>query len=254
MQAFLTLNPVYQAKPLLTRDAAAYIRSKAFHDYIEKLQADPKALALLTCELLNHFALDPKAGAQMGDFVNQAGTQARPEPLTRESTTVLFSLPLYQVPNFIGAFTLPRDCPETFTLLRAIHANMTGKRFKAAQVHARLATRGARRHRRFDKAATTARNQVLANAQRMGDYTQDHTYAEGYAPDTRRLRDEFYVAANTAYDAVFEPLQRRSTRRSQAVRNAVFGAEFRASYPEVLTAFAVRHLIPPFLNERMPFA
>jgi hypothetical protein len=254
MQAFLTLNPVYQARPLLTRDAAAYIRSKAFTDHVDKLQADPLALARLTCDLLGHFALDPANGSEARHFVTHSGTQDRPELLTRKSTTVLFSLPLYGVRNFIGAFSLPVGCPEARALVQAIRANLMGPRFKAAQMHARLAPRAAGRHRRFDKAATCARVKVLANARRSGDYTEDHTYAEDYAADPRRLREEFYVAANSAYDAVFEPLQRRSTRRSQAVRNAAFGADFRSSYPEVLTAFAVQYLIPPFLNERMPFA
>jgi hypothetical protein len=185
-------------------------------------------LARLTICLILNVALCPRAGTTLEEFMRLPSEQA-------ESFYV--ALQFNRLVNFIGAFELAVDAPEVAPLKQAIEANLASRKFKAARMHRRLEQRNMKRFHRITKVANTAVATFREQEQKKAPYISEHLARETF---DRELRER----AKALYEEVYRPLHDRLTWRVHAVGKMAFDREYRGSYPEILSAFTRRYLLP----------
>lgn len=223
------LAPFYRDRPQLQHPHAAYFTSPAYPARLEELGNDVRALARLSASLLEHVALDPLMGTRPDQFIKVAS----------DAETVFVCLQLNRLVNPIGVFALPATAPELTLLVQAVEKNLASRMFKAARMHRRLAQGNTKRYRRFEKAASAARQAAYAKAE------QDTPQPAYFSEESRYARLQGIRAkADQAYEDVYGPLDERLKGRIHAVANQAYGPEYRGGYYDILAAFASRYICP----------
>lgn len=238
MKDFLTLNNSGYAS--VSQASADYLRSDAFKGLVKSLSGDPRALARLTINLLEHVALDPLAGSQLKDFAGYSGPEHALSTLAPGAENTWFCLSLNRMSNFIGSFTLFSHEPECDLLLAAIQRNLDSKMFKAAAMQRRFDKKQPARTSRFERLSGKAYTAVMDEALKNPLYVSgSHS-----SPEVRDLRERVLLDAQSARAAIFNPLVARRLARYNKVAKASTTPGYYSGYSDILAMFAVQYVIP----------
>ena len=237
MKDFLSLNSSsYKA---VSCTAAAYLGTEVFKEGVRETAKDPRALARLTLNLLDHIALDPREGTRLEDFVSNGEVHCTVGGGQASSEDVWFCLQLNRTSNFIGSFSLPPTTPEYPLLLAAIQRNLGSKMFKAAAMHRRFERKFVRRSARYDAKARKAYQAVIDQAMSNPLYV-----SRSSSPEARAYREQVLSVAQAAHHSILVPLRDQLQLRGQRLGRASFSPDYQGSYTDMLVAFAVRYLTP----------
>lgn len=227
------LRPYFADRAHLQGPIANKFTSPSYLAALDHAAADPDQLARLTIALLQHIALDPRLGSKVEDFLDVG-------PSRKYAGPAYVMLRLYCISNFVGFFSLPVDSPEMPNLLKAIADNLASRKFKAAQVHARMQDLSSMRYSRICEKGLAAYKASYAEAEVGAPAWKAYDNDERMA----YYRTHVFPKAEHAQAVIIDSRTALLKKRMRNLSDQTCDAGFLGGYTDICTEFALRYLVP----------